>query len=67
MSNSDQTEEYRRVCAMVLERDGWRCQCCGAMENLQVHHQQFRSQGGPDVPDNLIVLCHRCHRTRHSG
>jgi hypothetical protein len=25
----------------VLERDGWRCQACGAITNLEVHHAQF--------------------------
>lgn len=29
--------------------------------NLEVHHIQFRSQGGSDHPANLITLCHDCH------
>jgi hypothetical protein len=30
----------------VLRRDGWRCQSCGAMSNLEVHHKEFRSRSG---------------------
>ena len=30
---------YRRLMKRVLERDGWRCQRCGLLENLRVHHQ----------------------------
>ena len=59
---SKQYEELRRV---ILERDGWRCQSCGAMTNLEVHHQQFRSHSGEDAEENLITLCHECHSLEH--
>jgi 5-methylcytosine-specific restriction endonuclease McrA len=50
----------------VLGRDGWRCQFCGAMSNLEVHHQQFRSRSGNDYELNLITLCSACHSNVHS-
>ena len=59
---SKQYEELRRA---ILERDGWRCQSCGAMTNLEVHHQQFRSHSGEDAEENLITLCHECHSLEH--
>jgi hypothetical protein len=31
---------YRRLMKRVLERDGWRCKKCGALENLQTHHTE---------------------------
>jgi 5-methylcytosine-specific restriction endonuclease McrA len=40
------SEELR---LQVLHRDSWRCQICGSMLNLQVHHLVFRSHGGQDV------------------
>ncbi len=49
----------------VLKRDGWRCQDCGAMKDLQVHHIRPRSQLGGDVMPNLITLCASCHGKRH--
>jgi len=58
-------DEYQLICQQVLERDNWRCQHCGSMLNLQVHHQQFRSHSGPDVLGNLVVLCFKCHREQH--
>ncbi|MGH3083633.1 MAG: HNH endonuclease [Gaiellaceae bacterium] len=39
-------------------RDGNRCRNCGATEKLSVHHVV---RGGPDLPENLITLCSRCH------
>lgn len=58
-------EVYRELCRQVLERDGWRCQLCGSMENLQVHHVKWRSQLGDDSEQNLITLCSSCHRSCH--
>jgi 5-methylcytosine-specific restriction endonuclease McrA len=50
-------EAYRELCREVLERDGWRCQSCGRMEDLQVHHIKWRSRLGDDTAENLIALC----------
>jgi len=51
----------------VLRRDNWRCQSCGAMSNLEVHHQEFRSHAGDDSELNLITLCAACHAQTHRG
>jgi 5-methylcytosine-specific restriction endonuclease McrA len=56
---------YRELHRQVLDRDGWRCQTCGSMQDLQVHHLKFRSQSGGDVEQNLITLCSNCHARIH--
>jgi 5-methylcytosine-specific restriction endonuclease McrA len=56
---------YRELHRLVLERDGWRCQACGSMQNLQVHHLKFRSHSGGDEEQNLITLCAECHERMH--
>lgn len=56
---------YENLRQQVLRRDGWRCQSCGAMSNLEVHHQEFRSHGGGDLKSNLITLCSICHEANH--
>jgi 5-methylcytosine-specific restriction endonuclease McrA len=58
-------ELYERLQERVLRRDGWKCQCCGTGLNLEVHHKQFRSQGGDDSEQNLITLCAGCHSFLH--
>ncbi len=58
-------DEYRLLRLAVLERDGWRCQCCGSLTRLEVHHQHFLSRMGGDAEENLITLCHACHETIH--
>ncbi len=60
-------EAYQELCRQVLERDNWRCQECGVMSNLELHHIDFRSRGGDDSELNLITLCTVCHTHAHRG
>lgn len=50
----------------VLERDSSSCRICGKyVETPALHHIVFRSQGGLDIPSNLITIgwlpFHDCH------
>ena len=56
---------YESLRQQILRRDGWRCQSCGAMSNLEVHHRQFCSHSGADSEDNMITLCAACHSLVH--
>jgi len=58
-------QDYQNLREQVLRRDSWRCQLCGSMTNLEVHHKQFRSHSGGDQEDNLITLCFDCHASTH--
>jgi 5-methylcytosine-specific restriction endonuclease McrA len=62
-----ETDRYRELHGQVLKRDGWRCQFCGGMRQLQVHHIRFRSHSGADEEQNLITLCTSCHDRLHSS
>lgn len=50
----------------ILERDGFRCQLCGATaqhrSRLEVDHKVPKKQGGSNEPDNLWTLCFSCNR-----
>ena len=59
-------DAYHRLHQEILKRDGWRCQACGSLRGLEVHHIQRRSQSGDDSEDNLITLCSDCHRAIHT-
>jgi 5-methylcytosine-specific restriction endonuclease McrA len=58
---------YEDLRQQVLRRDGWKCQSCGAMLHLEVHHRELRSQSGDDAEQNLITLCTACHAIVHRG
>ena len=61
---------FENAKAMVLNRDSYKCQCCKGKHKdnkLEVHHIIFRSRGGSNEADNLITLCHTCHKALHNG
>lgn len=61
---------FENTKAMVLNRDNYTCQYCRGKHKdfrLEVHHIIFRSNGGSDEQENLITLCHTCHKALHSG
>lgn len=42
------------------------CRICDAPPPNHLHHLIFRSQGGPDTPDNLLPLCLAHHDAIHA-
>jgi 5-methylcytosine-specific restriction endonuclease McrA len=60
-----QPEAYQELHEQVLARDGWRCQFCGSLAGVEVHHLEPRSRLGDDAEENLITLCPACHRNLH--
>ena len=60
-------EDYHALWERVLARDGWKCQSCGSLKNLQVHHLASRSKLGDDSLNNLITLCAGCHEQQHAS
>lgn len=64
---------FDNVRSYILHRDGYKCQnpdCKNKDKEqiLHVHHIQYRSNGGSNLPSNLITLCNRCHTPEnHKG
>lgn len=69
------TEQWRKVEKYVRERDNNTCQLCGMKQpedckrQFHIHHiykfdknERLRAH-----PDNLVVLCHKCHMFVHSS
>lgn len=53
---------------LVLKRDNYECQKCGAIEPLHCHHMTGVEQNpieSADV-DNCITLCKKCHKFVHT-
>lgn len=56
----------------VFRRDGWRCKRCGGADDLSLHHKGgifastwLRAKGHANTPNNLAVMCNRCHDAIH--
>lgn len=51
-----------RVQRQGKERDRYICQVCGSRERLEGHHIVDYHFGGAADKNNIITLCHECHR-----
>ena len=64
---------WENLKAYAKYRDGYKCRVCGASSRkdpnvkLEVHHIIRRADGGTDVPENVVTLCHECHEAHHKG
>ena len=62
---------YENVKAWVLARDQYRCYFASnsskCFRTLHVHHLIYRSQGGTDRANNLLILCEKHHKQVHKG
>jgi hypothetical protein len=55
------SEAWQRRRRAALERAGWRCRACGQRGgSLDVHHLTY-CRLGHELPEDLCVLCRRCH------
>jgi len=47
---------------LVMDRSGGKCEVCGSEEKILIHH----NNGYSNDPEDLIVLCAKCHGQAHS-
>jgi hypothetical protein len=55
---------YENSKAFLLSRDGYKCQHCKGQSKdrrLHVHPRVWRSKGGSEESENLVVICKTCH------
>lgn len=49
------------------ERDLYTCQICGSTDQVEGHHIINYQFGGAADANNIVTLCHRCHKQVHRG
>ena len=61
-------QEYKALLGAIWGRDRGICQICYRDTIVpHYHHVIFRSQGGGDTIDNMLILCNQCHHIIHHG
>ena len=59
------TNAWQRKRYVVLKRDNWTCQECGA-KATEVHHLKYaKYKIGKEPIKWLVSLCSPCHRKKH--
>lgn len=66
-THAEKKDFWMSVKMPLLSRRGGRCEWCGATEGLQVHHTlpYGKFPEYENHPDNLMLLCRRCHDNVH--
>lgn len=58
---------YRHHCAIVRERQEYKCFLCGDLKPLDCHHKDGRGRGErSDRIDDIVGLCRHCHDEAHA-
>ena len=71
------SSQYIRMRDVVMERDGFRCVSCGT-EGVEMKHRyggkrsslhghHINEDTRDNRPQNLIILCMKCHKLHHHG
>ena len=59
------SELWRSRAAEAICKAGYRCQQCGSIARLQVHHNAYNRLGA-ELDSDLGVLCDSCHKKLHN-
>lgn len=63
------SKEWKQIAAKVMERDGYRCRCCGRTAEeakLSVHHCTYENLfDESEHLTDLITVCTVCHLSIH--
>ncbi len=71
---SQRHDRNAHIAAYAVRRANGLCQLCGNLAPfikpngtpfLEVHHIQWLSEEGVDIPENTVALCPNCHRKIH--
>lgn len=62
-------DKLKKLVETIYERDRGCCVNCHRPieEGTKPHHVIFKSHGGGDTEDNLVMLCGSCHYAVHHG
>ena len=51
----------------ILHDEIGKCELCGLISVVQIHHKKPLALGGTNDTDNLICICESCHNKIHNG
>lgn len=58
---------HKRAQKAGKERDNYTCQACGTKDSVEGHHILKHQFLGAATTDNIVSLCHSCHKEVHRG
>ena len=59
--------EWAKIRADIFTVRGCRCEFCGSSHVLHIHHVSYDNFGGQEEPEDLVILCKKCHSREHGA
>ena len=57
--------QWQARSAECIRKAGYKCQQCGNIGKLEVHHKVYKNLGN-EKDDDLIAVCKQCHKEIHA-
>ena len=57
--------EWLIIRTRLFEIRGKKCEQCGSIKSIQVHHLNYQRFGGQEKFEDLLILCGLCHAAAH--
>lgn len=67
MSKSKRSYQHTKAIALAKIRDGYKCEICDSDLDIHGHHIIDHSFDGEATPENILVVCKKCHDKIHAG
>jgi 5-methylcytosine-specific restriction endonuclease McrA len=58
------SEEWAQIKLDLYQLRGKKCEVCDSKQNIQVHHLTYKNVFNEE-PEDLILLCKKCHEKEH--
>ena len=59
------SEKWNIIKHIIVRKRGYKCELCGHIRNIQLHHKNYDHKLGYEREEDLILLCDRCHKVSH--
>ena len=51
----------------LITKRGEKCEICGSVEHIELHHINPISEGGANSRSNSMLVCSKCHQKLHNN
>jgi 5-methylcytosine-specific restriction endonuclease McrA len=58
------SDEWAQLKIDLFQNRGRKCEYCGKTKDLHVHHKTYKNIFNEE-PEDLIILCRKCHNKEH--
>jgi len=60
-----QSPEWQAIRVNLFSIRGKKCEQCDSVDRINVHHKTYKRFGGKENPEDLLILCNKCHAIIH--